>query len=132
MVVLPMRGEESETAAAAWGMPEEAVSAQLELILEGVEPSDPTVYFLVPRQETFTARAGRREDGWFVFTFPQHTKGHEDNVTCAMDALWRRELLSWNVGMEGVSYRLTLWDQAGNEVGRRSGTLPENQALRDW
>ena len=34
--------------------------------------------------------------------------------------------------MEGVSYRLTLWDQAGNEVGRRSGTLPENQALRDW
>ena len=66
VVVLPMRGEESETAAAAWGMPEEAASAQLELILEG------------------------------------------------------------------VSYRLTLWDQAGNEVGRRSGTLPENQALRDW
>lgn len=132
VVVLPMRGEESETAAAAWGMPEEAASAQLELILEGVEPSDPTVYFLVPRQETFTARAGRREDGWFVFTFPQHTQGHEDNVTCAMDALWRRELLSWNVGMEGVSYRLTLWDQVGNEVGRRSGTLPENQALRDW
>ena len=56
VVVLPMRGEESETAAAAWGMPEEAASAQLELILEGVEPSDPTVYFLVPRQETFTAR----------------------------------------------------------------------------
>ena len=53
-------------------------------------------------------------------------------MTCAMDALWRRELLSWNVGMEGVSYRLTLWDETGNEVGRRSGTLPENQALRDW
>lgn len=133
VVLLPLGLEDDSAVAAVAGAPAEAASGQLELILEGVERpwSYPESWFeelgaAVPEREVFTARADRREDGWFFFTLAAHP---EENI-CALEAMWANQLFSR--GPASWPVRLTLWDKAGNEVLRWEGALPECQNLGSW
>ena len=46
-------------------------------------------------QETFSAQARRREDGWFIFQFVPHDD-HGENIRCTMDMLmWWGPAFSW-------------------------------------
>ena len=130
VVLLPLGLEDDSAVAAVAGAPAEAVSGQLELILEGVERpwSYPESWFeelgaAVPEREVFTARADRREDGWFFFTLAAHP---EENI-CALEAMWENLIFSY--GPASWPVRLTLWDEAGNEVLQWEGALPECQNL---
>ena len=121
-VILPLPASDGTTVVALWGAPEEAVTGELELTLEGVEL--PFGYenwpgYFVPERESFTAQGTRREDGWFFFELAPHP----DETMCSMDAVWENTFL-----MEGAGswpYRLTLWDEQGETVLEHSGATAE-------
>lgn len=126
-VLLPAMDEDGKVPAAVWGGPEEAVSATLEVELEGIEAAFGNDS--VPGLETFTAQAERREDGWFLFRFTPHS-GHRAGQSCAM------EMFPWWLFTPGgrleQNYRLTLWDAQGREAASQSGILPPDQTLFEW
>lgn len=133
-VLLPAKNESGGAVMAVWGAPEEAVSGTLELDLMGIE--DPFARNGLPGWspiqglETFTARAERREDGWFIFRFAPHGN-HRKNQSCAMEMLlWNGAVFSG--GELEQPYRLTLADSQGKVVARQSGTTPPDQRLRKW
>ncbi len=128
-VLLPAKNEHNGAVVAVWGAPEQAVSGTMELDLKGVKnPFQGS--FTMRRQETFSAQARRREDGWFIFQFVPHDD-HGENIRCTMEMLmWWGPALSWDE-ME-QPYRLTLTDSQGNTVAEQSGTLPPDQRLTQW
>lgn len=125
-VALPGPDRDNAMTVAVWGAPEGAVSGTLELDLEGVDGG----LWAVTTKETFAAQARRREDGWFLFTLAPHPEGH-GGYTCAMTALWVWEarILYSSVGER--PYRLTLYDNQGEQLLFQSGTLPPNLILSE-
>lgn len=128
-VLLPAKNEHNGAVVAVWGAPEQAVSGTMELDLKGVKnPFQGT--FTMRSQETLSAQARRREDGWFIFQFVPHDD-HGENIRCTMDMLmWWGPAFSWDE-ME-QPYRLTLTDGQGNTVAEQSATLSPAQRLPQW
>lgn len=129
VVILPAKNQDNGAVVAVWGAPEEAVSGTMELDLKGIKnPFQGT--FTMRRQETFSAQARRREDGWFIFQFVPHGD-HGENIRCAMEMLlaWG-PAFSW--GEMEQPYRLTLTDAQGETVAEQAGILPPDQRLRQW
>ncbi|MCI9156469.1 MAG: hypothetical protein HFF44_05925 [Lawsonibacter sp.] len=133
-VFLPAKTEDNGAVVAVWGGPAEAVSGTLELDLMGIEDpfGNDRLPGRVPVQglETFTAQAGRREDGWFIFQFVPHSN-HRENQSCAMEMLLWSGAVFRGAELE-QPYRLTLADSQGNQVAEQSGTLPPDQRLQIW
>lgn len=142
VTALPVAAEEYTMVVAVWGGPEEAVSGVLELDIKQDGERDwnpiPEVYILKD-QETFTAEARREENGWFFFYLKPH-RLTENNVyyegeteeLCLMEAMWLDRFVFFAHGMEEWPYRLTLLDEAGNQVERKESTLPPEQYIWDY
>lgn len=130
-VLLPAKNENNGAVVAVWGGPEEAVSGTMELDLAGIEDRDGDLPGWEPIQalETFTARAQRREDGWFIFQFTPHGN-HQAHQSCAMEELLWYGPVFFSDEME-QSYRLTLTDAQGKTVAEQAGTLPPDQRLQE-
>ena len=119
-------GEGGTLTVAVWGAPEEAVSGTLELNLIDVDGG----VWPTPAEETFTAQARRREDGWFIFQFAPHDN-HREGQSCAMEMLlWYGAV--FRGGQMEQPYRLTLTDARGKTVAEQEGTLPPDQRLQQW
>lgn len=127
VVALSAAAEDSALVVAVKGVPEEAVSGELEVEMnkDGIRSAGP-YYGQMKSRETFTARAKKEENGWFFFYLERHPL--EDH--CLLEALLAN-LLFWEAVPE-FPYRLTLLDEAGNEVERVEGNLPPDQRIQSW
>lgn len=130
-VIVPVKDEDGGVTAAVWGGPEGAVSGTMELDLSGMYSLGiKSGWRWRLESEVFTARAERREDGWFIFRFVPHDD-HPEGLGCAMEALlWGGPM--FNSDQLERPYRLTLTDGQGNVVARQEGTFPEDRRLITW
>lgn len=126
VAALPASNAEGAMVVAVTGAPEGAASGYLEVDLGDIP--NPWHYrnTVVVKDETFSARAEREENGWFFF----YLEPHPEEEVCAMEMLWAG--VSWWETPEGYPYRLTLFDGDGNPVEQTASTLPADQRLRDW
>lgn len=127
VLVIPAQDEDGATVLAAFGAPEEAAQAELTLGVAAVEPDwgdSKTV-----KDETFTARCQREENGYYFFRLLPHD--HEGERDCALDAVWMR-LLGAGGDFAGNRYTLIWEDAQGQELSRLTGEIPENLNLRDF
>ena len=126
LIPLSRPTEDNEFVVALYGLPEQAVLAEMELDLFDIPPrwNDP---LRDSEDETFYARADKADNGWLFLTFTPHD--HEDtDIDCAMDALWWEHLAPF-YGIDVYDYRLTLYDAHGACVESISGTLPEDDLI---
>ena len=127
VVALPVAAEDNAMVVAVKGVPEGAVFGELEVEMnkDGMWLESYAFHYL-KSAETFTARAEKEENGWFFFYLERHPL--EDH--CLLEALLAN-LLFWEAVPE-FPYRLTLLDEAGNEVERVEGNLPPDQRIQSW
>lgn len=128
ILVIPAQDKDGATVLAAFGGPEEAVQAELTLEVAAVEPD-----YGIPggevENESFTARARRDGNGYYIFRLLPHD--HEEERYCALDAVWM-QLLSAGDEFAGNGYSVIWEDDQGQELSQLTGALPENLNLRDW
>lgn len=128
VLVIPAQDKDDATVLAAFGGPEEAAQAELTLEVAAVEP-DWGVPGEIVKDETFTARCQREENGYYFFRLLPHDHGEEQ--CCVLDAVWR-QLLPIGDDFAGNRYTVIWADAQGQELSRLTGEIPENLNLRDF
>lgn len=111
---------------AVTGLPEEAVSGNLQLTISGV--TDLSGDGRVEEEEVFSGW-GYREGDWMIFRLAAHGDHPGHNRRCIMDDLWWD--LGLNQGLDPYPWTLKLMDGEDWEIGVVSGTLPQDLRFLD-